>query len=146
MSFRLEDNDKGLKRIRKRIKAIENRNFVVDSGLFGYQARIGVIHEYGAPEANIPQRSFIRSTIDENRNEYISLLEKFSEKILEGKITIKQVLNILALKLASDIKKKITKIRRPKNAKATIKRKGVNNPLIHFGYMRNAVESIVRKA
>lgn len=44
---------------------------------------VGTIHEFGAPEANIPQRSFLRSTADEGRSRYEDVLVKASRRLLK---------------------------------------------------------------
>ena len=37
-------------------------------GIWGEKAKIGAIHEYGAPAAGIPERSFLRATINNSEN------------------------------------------------------------------------------
>ena len=49
----------------------------VEVGVFGSRARIAKYHEFGAPKANIPERSFMRSAAGENRRQL--------KKIVRGK-------------------------------------------------------------
>lgn len=49
----------------------------VDVGVFGSRAKIARHHEFGAPRANIPERSFMRSALGENRKQI--------KKIVTGK-------------------------------------------------------------
>lgn len=49
----------------------------VEVGVFGSRAEIAKHHEYGAPKAGIPERSFMRSAFNENR--------KKIKKIMGGK-------------------------------------------------------------
>ncbi|WP_407356800.1 hypothetical protein [Methanolobus sp. WCC5] len=49
----------------------------VEVGVFGSRALISLHHEFGAPKANVPERSFMRSASRENR--------KRIKKIVTGK-------------------------------------------------------------
>lgn len=41
----------------------------VDVGVFGSRAAVARHHEFGAPRANIPERSFMRSALNSNRKQ-----------------------------------------------------------------------------
>jgi phage gpG-like protein len=41
----------------------------VEVGVFGSRAKIAKHHEFGAPRANIPERSFMRSSFNENKRQ-----------------------------------------------------------------------------
>jgi len=47
----------------------------VEVGVFGSKAKIAVHHEFGAPKANIPERSFIRSTFNEQRPKLVKIIK-----------------------------------------------------------------------
>ncbi|WP_135612752.1 HK97-gp10 family putative phage morphogenesis protein [Methanococcoides sp. AM1] len=49
----------------------------VEVGVFGSRAQIAKYHEFGAPKAGIPERSFMRSAFNENK--------KKIKKIMSGK-------------------------------------------------------------
>jgi hypothetical protein len=49
----------------------------VEVGVFGSRAKIAMYQEFGAPKANIPERSFMRSAAGENRRQI--------KKIVRGK-------------------------------------------------------------
>lgn len=68
-------------------------------------AYIGSIHEYGAE--HIPQRSFIRSTLDDNSSQIANLSGQLGAKIIEGKQTPEQALNLIGLKVAGMIQEKL---------------------------------------
>jgi hypothetical protein len=139
LTLTIKDRDKGLRKINKSFKGKKKHKIKV--GLFGYQAGIGAIHEFGAPANRIPARPFISTTIDKNRKKYEKLFERYSKHIVTGRIELETVLQIIAITVASDIKKTITNLKKPKNAPSTIKKKGFDNPLIETGLMRNAVEA-----
>lgn len=73
---------------------------------------IASIHEYGTKpgtEPVIPERSFIRSTTDENRQKYQELLDYGLMRIILHKATVKAVLAATGEIILSDIRVKITK-------------------------------------
>lgn len=43
-------------------------------GVIGSRAKIAIHHEYGAPAANIPERSFIRSTFNEEKRQISKII------------------------------------------------------------------------
>lgn len=56
-------------------------------GVFdGEIARIATIHEFGAPGANIPERSFIRSTLTARRGELEALQKRVAKGVATGKL------------------------------------------------------------
>ena len=108
-------------------------------------AHLASIHEFGAVvqqgtrEITIPERSFIRSTVDKNNN-YKEVIHKLGLAIITGKLTsIPDALKVLGEKITSDIKRSIEQGIPPPNAPSTIKPKGSSKPLIDSGQMKNAV-------
>jgi len=99
-------------------------------------AEYGYYNEFGL---GVPERSFIRSTFDENRTKYEAMLEKALEQGQRRGVPPTRGFLKLAIKMHNDIKRKITKLRSPKNADATVAAKGSSNPLIDTGAMRNAI-------
>lgn len=105
---------------------------------------IAIIHEFGAPGAGIPQRSFIRGTVELKRDEIDAMIVKLSRRLLtEGSIkrgeTPADMLNILGAWLASEIKKYIADGIDPPLKPATIEAKGSSTPLIDTGRLLNAI-------
>jgi len=94
---------------------------------------VGVVHEFGSPSRGIPQRSFLRSTIVEQRSKYKSLMKKLTRQFVSGKITSEKMMGLLGLKLQTDVREKITDIKEP----ALKSREG--NPLIDTGHLRQSI-------
>ena len=118
---------------------------------------VATFNEFGTVRA--PERSFIRSTMDEERRSLIRLTRDLFFKMGKGKMTTKTALTILGFQIQKLIKKKITDIKSPPNAPSTIeakKRKSgkkkirvinsieTGNPLIDTGLMRNSISFDVR--
>lgn len=70
--------------------------------------RVGAIHEFGDPERGIPQRSFLRSTLNDKQRSYKALFKKLSKKIIDGSITKDEALKMLGLTLQNDVTSRIT--------------------------------------
>lgn len=102
-------------------------------------------NEFGT--THIPERSFIRSTEEEKRKDWYSLLEKGLEDLLDGNSSALRALSLVGLKAVDDIKLKITNAKNDPNIPAlkpsTIKAKKSTSPLIDTGALRNSVRYVV---
>lgn len=94
---------------------------------------VGTVHEFGSPSRNIPQRSFLRSTVESNKRSYRNLFKKLSKKIANGDITKLEALRLIGLQVQTDVRDKITDIKEP----ALKSRDG--NPLIDTGHLRQSI-------
>lgn len=88
---------------------------------------------------NIPERSFIRSTFDENEDGWSEFIEERVNLIFEGEMRARQLFEQLGAKIVGQIQKKMTDIRSPKNAAITAANKGSDNPLMDTGELRRRV-------
>ena len=153
------DRDRGYKRIMQQALGVEQLECTVgvqgadaleDHGGISNVVLAGV-HEFGAEIdtgngiVSIPERSFIRSTVDENDG-YRSMLRTLGEKVLVGKLTVHKALGLLGEKVTSDIKSRIEAGIDPPLAASTIRRKGSSKPLIDSGQLKSAITSEVRRA
>ena len=100
---------------------------------------VGAVHEFGSPARNVPQRSFLRSTVQEKRRKYKRLFRKLSKKIIEGKLTTEESLNLIGLTVQTDVRAKIHDIKSPELKH----REG--NPLIDTGHLRQSINYEVTK-
>jgi len=94
---------------------------------------VGTVHEFGSPSRNIPERSFLRSTMRTNRRAYKKFFSKLAKGIVSGKTTAEQSMQMLGLKVSSDVKDRITDLKEP----ALKSREG--NPLIDTGHLRQSI-------
>lgn len=107
-------------------------------------AALGAIHEFGAPGAGIPQRSFQRSTIDRERRKYETAMQKIAVRISDGKSTRSEFEKI-GLLAVSDIKRTFnSSIGLVANAPATIAAKGSSTPLIDIAVLRDSHTAVVQ--
>lgn len=70
-------------------------------------AEVGRIHEFGAPAANIPERSFLRSTVMEKQGEINSMLAKAEDQIVMKGMNPKTAIGRVAATAATWVKQKI---------------------------------------
>lgn len=106
---------------------------------------LAVIHEFGAPKAGIPSRSFIRSTVDKFQAKYQKMLRGGGLKILKG-APLKQVLFVVGETARSDIIKRIKNMEIKQDLKpATVARRGgdAGTALWDEGNLVNAITSVV---
>ncbi len=142
--------DHGWNKLRQTAKNMAESQSVVKVGLLGNgknerndgaltNVEIGAIQEFGA--GNVPERSFIRSTFNSKRSEYIAMLKKLVPQIYALKMTVKKALDIIGMRMAADMKKRITEGAGipPPNAPSTIARKGSERPLVDTGQLLNAI-------
>lgn len=66
-------------------------------------AEIAIVHEFGEPSQNIPERSMLRATYDAKKKEWDAATDKLAKKI-GFKITIDQALDVLGLLMVKDNK------------------------------------------
>ena len=116
--WKSKDADRGYKALRRQIESIGQRESYARVGVFGAKADrkdgepvdnvgLAIIHEYGAPRASIPERSFLRSTVDAGRAEYATLTKKLINGVLRQRFTVQQALGLLGVRVAADVQKRI---------------------------------------
>ena len=107
--------------------------------------QIGMIHEFGVPEKNIPSRSFIRVPIENNIKEITKLIENNHKLVSENSMSAKVALDRIGLKAQNTIKESFRNNDWKPLKRATIKRKGSSRPLIDTGQLIGSISYIVEK-
>jgi len=112
----------------------------------GTVLEVAIIHEYGAPDAGIPQRSFIGGGISHGSSEIGKIQEKVAKAAFSGKITFDVGLEAIGLKAQTEIKNYITQGNNlePLSPK-TIEAKGSSRPLVDTGQLVNSITYEVSK-
>lgn len=100
-------------------------------------ASLAAVHEFGA--GNVPERSFLRVAIRNNREKYVLLNRQNLALIVRGQMGIDQALGQLGELAKSDVQMEITEGDFAPLSAATINRKGSSKPLIDSGQMRQSV-------
>lgn len=103
-------------------------------------AQVATFHEYGVPSKKIPERSMLRSTMDDKREEIGNFIER---AYIATPDDIDTVLNLTGLKAVSMVKARFTdnnwpRLKRPRP-------QGGENPLLDTGQTRASVQHEVRE-
>lgn len=110
----------------------------IDVGFFAEKiATYAAANEFGT--ATIPERSFIRSTFDEETPKLQAMLDAAVIRAQEKNIDLVDALIAPANYLRTAIINKIQSGVDPANAPSTVARKGSNTPLVHTGQMQQAL-------
>jgi hypothetical protein len=110
-------------------------------------AELAAIHEFGAPRANIPARSFLRATLtqDPGREGVVKMVTGLAKGIIAEKLEVKEALDRLGAWAAAQVKKRIKAHIPPPLKPETIKRKlskhgaGGSTPLVATSQLINAI-------
>ena len=103
---------------------------------------IAAFHEFG--RGRVPERSFLRSTVDTKRRKLEDLERRLARRLLEGTITERKGLGLIGAWLAAQIQSTIQRGIAPRLKDSTLERKGPGKttPLIDTGRL---VQSITWK-
>jgi hypothetical protein len=145
------DKDNGWNALKKSLRKLGDQEVV--AGILGdidfslpTVAAIGLVHEFGSPERNIPERSFIRSTFDKNEAKYTRLLQESVRKVVRTKKIDKAALFRLGETARKDIVNRIVQGEIKQGLKPkTIARKGSSTALVDTGALVGSIVSKVRK-
>jgi hypothetical protein len=161
MKIQIKDLDKGLKKF---IQSIPKNSSYVVVGITGkdsqkkktFQTKDGVklgpmnlvsvatVHEFGS--GNIPERSFLRATVDLKKKRYFAIQERALKDFVYGRLSIKDGLSILGFQVVSDCQNRIVSGIKPRLKPATIEAriKKSSTPLLDTGQLRQGITFEVR--
>lgn len=101
-------------------------------------ASLAAVLEFG--NDHIPERPFLRQTLNDNREKYVSMFVNLFKKGVEPEKIYEQ----LALIAQADVQENIVRGNWVPNNPKTIKRKGSSKPLIDTGRLRQSITGVVR--
>ena len=93
----------------------------------------------------VPKRDFMTPATQRWKTFCTEVINSMKMEILEGKIDIDDVLNLVGQKGADIISEEIIRLREPPNSPATIARKKSSNPLVDSGDMSKAPVHEIRE-
>ena len=133
-----EDKDTGWSEF---VKSIQNFKKNDEEALgVGFEdpevAKIAVFNEFGT--SKIPERPFIRPTVDQNEKKYLNMMTKAADKIAKGTPADTAFMPV-ATTLQTDIQNAIKGLKTPPNTEQTLEEKSGANPLIDTGKMLKSV-------
>ncbi len=150
MAARVIDRDRGWKRLRRELDRSKSGRHV-RVGIQGSEAlerhagsdytnaQVASVHEFGSADGHMPERSFIRATIDDNAKEIKALGKQLWMGVIDGKLSVTQSLEILGQKVVAMVRKRIRSRIAPPLDPATVARKGSSVPLIDTGQLVQSI-------
>jgi hypothetical protein len=104
----------------------------------------GAIHEFGAPNAKIPERSFVRAWHDSARTKITLLQERLGQQFIDGKISLRGMVAKLGAFGQGGMRKFLRDLKEPPLKASTVKRrrKGSDNPLVDTAQMLNSIHYV----
>ena len=105
---------------------------------------VAAVNEFGSADGLIPERSFMRSTVEEHKPDFKKFWSKNAAKLLTGEDTPRKVLSVLGQIAEGFVKSKIVDIKTPANASSTAASKKSTNPLVDTGHLVQSIRYEVR--
>ncbi len=152
MSGGVVDKDTGYDKVMAGIRDIAGKDLGVTIGVHAKEGSeiviIAATNEFGNLDQSavgaIPERSFLRSTVDAGEAEILADLQGAVIFALDGE-DLEKSLGLVGEKWVGKVKKTIKDLKTPINAPSTIRQKGSDNPLIDTGQnLRNRITWQIR--
>lgn len=102
-------------------------------------ATVAAANEFGVPELDIPERSFLRAAITENKDYFSKVNGDSLKKCLRGEMDEETALKRLGVAGVGKVQAKIIEGPFVPNAPETIARKHSSRPLTDIGQLRQGV-------
>ena len=106
---------------------------------------VAAIHEFGCPARNIPERSFLRATIEKQSDEIKSEIENEINSFLRSGTNGIDVANAISKNVLNRVQERILEGIDPELSEKTIERKGHDKQLIDTEQLFDAIKSEVVK-
>ncbi len=107
---------------------------------------VAAVHEFGCPLRNIPERSFLRATIEKQSDEIKGDISNEINSFLRSGITSVEVANTISKNVLNRVQERILGGIDPKLSEKTIKRKGHDLQLVDTDQLFDAIKSEVVKS
>ncbi len=137
--------DRGHRALMTRLASMKAATVKV--GIYGAEAskphghmtnvEVAAVHEFGA--GPIPQRSFIRATVDANRPEIAAIQRRIAKGVKDGRVDVRTGLGLLGEDVLNRMKARIRAHIDPPLQPETIRRKKSSTPLIDSGQLLNSL-------
>jgi hypothetical protein len=150
--FKTTIKDKGYKKAMESFKEIKRKPYVkigvMESAGAHKEAEglsvvdVATFHEYGTE--GVPERSFMRSTVDQNFESYVEKSIQLQGKVVLQQLSVESALAILGEQIQSDIVNTINSGIPPELAESTLRAKTVNGkvgdtPLVDSGQLKQSI-------
>jgi len=147
----IRDNDLGYRQLLAALLGLPDTGIFVgirgdagDSADGTPLAVVAAANEFGT--RTIPERSFLRSTVDSKQEVYEDQIAEVLEEVVDGGglPALAVGLNRIGLGAVADVQETMRQLDDPPNAESTIRAKGADNPLIRDGRLRQSIDYEIR--
>ncbi len=107
--------------------------------------QVGAVHEFGSPARGIPERSFLRSTMAEQKTNFVKLNVKNLQRLVRGEVDKARALGELGEYATGQVKRRFVTGPFVPLKDTTIARKGSSKPLIDTGALRQSIAWEIEK-
>ena len=139
----VKEIDRGEKAIKAAIKSAHGSYVTVgvhEKAMYDNGTPVALVAYYNEFGTRfIPERSFIRSNFEENRQAYKELVASLYKDVIVLKATVNIALGTLGVRLMADIRKKISSNIPPPNEPETLDRKVGTRTLIDSKLLLNSI-------
>jgi len=104
-----------------------------------YLNYIGIHLKKDTTEINIPERSFLRSSFDQNKNNIFERGNRLLRRVVHLEIPVYAFFEVLGQYIVGLVQEYLTSLSEPTNHPATIEHKGSSNPLVDTGRLRDSI-------
>ncbi len=147
MVARIQDRDRGYKSMRQRLALMDGSYTKVGIQQGAMEADgvtdlviVAAANEFGTD--TVPERSFLRSTFDEEREKLATITAAEAQAIMEGTKTVDLSLALIGEYFTGRVQAKIHSHPPPPNAPETIARKGSSGTLIDSGQLVQSIRHV----
>lgn len=142
MAGGVTDVDRGFAELERQLERLAGLQVSVLVGVNGETHSemivIAASNEFGTDNGHVPERSYLRDTVDNGVEEILDDLQAAVVAVLGG-ADLDAELGKVGEKWAGRVKIAIRDKSAPPNAPATVAAKGADNPLIDTGRLRNSI-------
>lgn len=108
-------------------------------------AELAAVHEYGSPANSIPERSFLRKTLDLKAQEIKAKMREVTQAYVEDRISLAQALGLVGQWMVTQVRLTITsqqvrpRLDESEAGRRTIEKKGSSVTLVDTGQLLNSI-------
>lgn len=108
-----------------------------------HTATVAAVNEFGSADGRIPERSYLRSGINDSQQNIKKLYEKMMPEVISNDLDIRSIQSMVGEIAVGRIVERISEGIDPGNAESTIKKKGSSTPLIDTGHLRQSITYVL---
>jgi hypothetical protein len=142
MAGGVTDTDRGFAELAEQLRQLAGEQVSVLVGVNGDtdsdMVVIAAANEYGTDDGHVPERSYLRDTVDNGAEQVLDDLQQAVQATLGG-ADLDAELGKVGEAWVGKIKTAIRDKSDPPNADSTVEAKGTDNPLIDQGRLRNSI-------